>query len=272
MELRDTQKHEVTIWRLHPFAAAIKPADIALDGHAPLDALRYCGPFLHANGAGFYVYSPIDIDITYLPERDDPWEYTLHTPYDDDEVPVLFRALPGERTKRMLDANVNYLRREKKIDFISSNRDHQSNVLQIWTGCIFETPPGWGLMIRSPINREYNLPFRIDEGILETDWLKVDIWMNLNFFRAGEMARLRRDGQPLAHLVPISRQAYDNWSMEERSIDDGSEESRQVLNSWSDYQHKKLASRPDGNKDSSTYTRERKRHMQEARKIDDDSA
>lgn len=39
--------------------------------------------------------------------------------------------------------------------------------MQIWTECIFRTPPSWGVRVR-PINLPTN-------RFLETDWLQYDV-------------------------------------------------------------------------------------------------
>ena len=96
----------------------------------------------------------------------------------------------------------------------------EMNIVSIWTGCVFKTPPGWCLQIRSPININLDQPFRIQEGILETDWMQYDIWMNLKFFRYNEWATLRRDQRyPLAQLVPVRRESYDEkWALQDNAL------------------------------------------------------
>ena len=60
---------------------------------------------------------------------------------------------------------------------------------------LFETPPGWGLQLRSPINMR-TPGFHVMEAMLETDWLQQDIWLNLVFHREGEKIELRREQWP----------------------------------------------------------------------------
>ena len=55
------------VWRLHPNGIKILPADPRLLGEAPPGALKWCGPFLYANKAGWWVYPPADIDVVYKP-------------------------------------------------------------------------------------------------------------------------------------------------------------------------------------------------------------
>ena len=145
----------------------------------------------------------------------------------------------------------------------------ETGVVQIWTGCIFETPPNWALHIRSPIN----FPPRgchVMEAVLETDWLQYDIWLNLVFDRPGEVVRLRRDEwPPIAQLVPVPRETYGaRWRMEEEALNRNSEAADRAFRFWVQYNEKKFAGSgtddipfadPPATKDPSTYYKERKR-------------
>jgi hypothetical protein len=144
-----------------------------------------------------------------------------------------------------------------------------TGTIQVWTGCIFQTPPGWGLQIRSPIN----FPPRachIMEAVLETDWLYYDIWLNIVFDRPGELVQFRRDEwPPIAQLVPVRREGYDaRWGYEEQTVNRNTQEASEVFEYFVEYNQKKFAgtgtapipnSTPQGYKDQSTYYKERKR-------------
>jgi hypothetical protein len=242
------------VWRLHPRGVRIVPADPTLDGKAPLSARQYCGPYIHANGAGFYLHSPIDIDLSLDPDRTFPWIWTIHGDgYTDDEVEIA-------KTMRLNHPSFKpeFLKRRTKL-FLSGDDNEPINTAQIWTGCIFQTAPGWSLMVRSPINRNLDAPFRIQEAILESDWNLYDIWLNLEFVRFGVEAKIRRDGEPIAHLLPIPRQSYENWRLQDRMMSPEDDEAQQVFDVWIDYNWEKFHSRQDGTKEQRTYARRRKR-------------
>lgn len=147
------------------------------------------------------------------------------------------------------------------------------NVVQMWTGLIFQTPPGWSLMIRSPVNCTRQ-PFFVMEGILETDWMHYDIWTNLVFDREKEWAHIRKDNwPPLAMLLPIRRETYESsWQCSANMINRDTPEGNTVFDYYTQYNHKKfgqggkqLMSRTDPavTKDSTTFYRERKRMLDE---------
>lgn len=249
------------VWRLHPSSCPVVPAEKTLHGTANRAGVRYCGPFTNANKAGWWVFPPVDMDVVWRGGRD--FEYQLLTEYTDVDFQLL---------RFLLDEN----------DGVESGRWSgiggrtkftwglvEAGVVQIWTGCIFETPPGWGLHIRSPVN----FPPRachVMEAALETDWLQYDIWLNLVFDRRDELVELRRDGwPPIAQLVPVPRTAYDpGWKLEEETVNRRSEEANRVFEFWVQYNQKKFAgegtepvagSDPPATKDPSTYYKERKR-------------
>jgi hypothetical protein len=247
------------VWRLHPAGCRIEPAERTLNGTAPRDAVRFCGPFTHANKAGFWVYPPVDIDIVWRGGQDFEWD--LLTPYSDADD-ALIRLLvdgdvgidswlpPGGRTKFTWGLV-------------------ETGVVQIWTGCIFETPPGWGLHLRSPVNIAPG-PAHVMEAMLETDWLQYDIWLNIAFDRRNETLSLRREGwPPVAQLVPVPRESYEApWRLESELLNRNSPEADAVVDYFVDYNRRKFASGgrdprsrddPTLTKDSATYFKERKR-------------
>jgi uncharacterized protein DUF6065 len=249
-----SDRPSIKIWRLHPKGVRIEPADAALGGLAPPSARRYCGPYMHANGAGFYLYSPIDIDLSFDPTRELPWNWNIHGDgYADDEIGVL-RSMPI----RHPNFRREMIKRRPKL-FLSGVDDEPPQTAQIWTGCIFQTPPGWALWLRGPINREFDAPFRIDEAILETEWLHYDVWLNLRFLRFGEVAKIRRDGPPLAHLVPVPQESYGSAQIQDRLLTPDDPAAQAVFDDWVEFNWLKFHSRDDGTKDQTVYHRQRKK-------------
>jgi Family of unknown function (DUF6065) len=249
------------VWRLHPSGCRIEQAERTLHGTANRGGVRFCGPFTNANRAGWWLFPPVDIDITWLGGTD--FEHELLSPYDSVDRDLV-RFLADEEDLEHVD---RWSGAEGRTKFTWGLVE--AGVVQIWTGCIFETPPDWALLIRSPVN----FPPRachVMEAVLETDWLHYDIWLNLVFDRAGETVSLRREGwPPIAQLVPVPRETYDaRWGLAEETINRNSEAADRVFRYWVDYNRKKFAgdgrnpigfSDPPALKDSSTYYKERKR-------------
>ena len=253
------------VWRLHPSSCRIVPAEKTLNRTANKGGVRWCGPFTNANRAGWWVFPPVDIDIVW--KGGSEFDYEQLSPYSDVDWDVT-RFLLDEKDEEHVDA---WSCPGGRLKFAWGLVEPA--VVQIWTGCIFQTPPGWALQIRSPINLP-PLACHVMEAILETEWLYYDIWMNVVFDRPNEPVRLRRDEwPPLAQLVPVPRASYDaNWQLEEETVNRNSAEADRVFSYWVDYNRKKFAG--DGKepmplsslkdsetvfKDSATYYKERKR-------------
>jgi hypothetical protein len=141
--------------------------------------------------------------------------------------------------------------------------------VQIWTGCIFQTAPGWSLHLRSPINLPPG-PAHVMEAMIEADWLQYDIWLNLAFDRRDEVLSLRREGwPPIAQLVPVRRESYEaQWRLESEVVNRNSPEAEAVVDYFVEYNRRKFAGdgkdprsheHPTLTKDSATYFKERKR-------------
>jgi hypothetical protein len=273
----DTDLH-LNVWRLHPDGCVVTPAEKTLNGEADKGGVRYCGPFTNANKAGWWLSSPIDVDIVWRGGTE--FECDVLTPYSNADE-LLIRLLTDEDADEVDRWLLPGGRSKLTLGLVGEG------IVQIWSGCIFQTPPGWNLYLRSPANVGAQ-PFRVMDAILETDWLQYDIWINLMFDRVGEVARIRREPwPPFAHLVPVPRATHDAvWRVEEAPLSRNSPDAERVLDYFVHYNKRKFASggrnllsadEPElGLKDSSTYYKERKRVLRGAKDVpsapDDGSA
>lgn len=243
------------IWRLHPKGIRLEKAEKTLKGTAHPAGVRFCAPFTIANSQGFWVYPPVDVDFN-LTEKGfevkelEPWVHTEH-----------------ELTKSLV----------KDSDFVNvddfcpiSGRSKftwgavEPNVVQIWTGCIFQTEPGWCLHVRSPIN--FHTPhFQIMEGILETDWMFYDIWINLVVTKKNEWISLRKNQPfPFAQIIPVKRDSLiDHSIVQDNIVNRQSPESNEIFSYWLQYNAKKFSNggkqklNEERTKDSTTFWKER---------------
>jgi hypothetical protein len=237
----------LNVWRVHPRGIQIQKAEKSLRGDAPFGAVKWCGPFTHANSYGYWVYPPIDIDIIWYGGRS--WDHKMIHNFDDED---------SQRFRQMERPDDKYLYSNSprtRIDFGGV----KENVVSIWTGCIFQTPPGWGLLIRNPINVASSSVFRVQEGILETDWLSYDIWMNLEFIQQDKWVHIRREPlwPPIAQLVPVLRDAYEQpWGINEQLLDRSSPEGEKMYDRWIEYNYKKWIEK-NHTKEPTTYHQQR---------------
>ena len=103
-----------------------------------------------------------------------------------------------------------------------------------------------GLAPARPINLGLDLPYTIQEGILETDWLRYDIWINIVATVPGVVVSLRRaQATPLAQLVPVRRESYEKpWEVVEQAFHRDSDVGSTRFLEWADYNHKKYLATP----------------------------
>jgi Family of unknown function (DUF6065) len=220
------------IWRLHPNGARVSQAEKTLRGTANQAGVRWCVPYSTANRFGWWLWSPVDIDITWKGGKE--FDHFLHTPYTSTEA-VLVRSLVknGDPDKWCPDDG-------GRTKFTFGAVDE--GVVQIWTGFILQTPPGWCLHIRSPVNCDPQ-PYYVQEGILETDWMYYDIWINLRFTRENVYVHLRREQwPPLAQLIPVRRESTQEWELQEEFVNCKTPEAHQVFSYWVEYNRKKYES------------------------------
>jgi len=258
-----TDDFTLKIWRLHPGGCPIVAAEKTLGGAANRGAVRWCGPFTNANRSGWWIFPPVDMDVTWRGGKE--FEAHVRTPYSNADAHLIRFLLDESDTAHP----ERWLPEEGRTKF--SWGLVEDGVVQIWTGCIFETPPGWGLHVRSPINVPTS-GYHVVEAVIETDWLQYDIWLNIAFDRRDELVKLRREGwPPLAQLVPVPRESYDApWRVEEETVNRNSREANRVFDYFVSYNEHKFAgdgrqprtpNDPSLTKDSATYHKERKRTL-----------
>jgi antitoxin (DNA-binding transcriptional repressor) of toxin-antitoxin stability system len=123
---------------------------------------------------------------------------------------------------------------------------------------------GLGLDDPGPINKPTTPVFKVQEGILETDWMAYDVWMNLQFVQQGKKASVRRDGWPVAQIVPVRREGYDRrWRVIEGPLERDTPEGEAFYQRWLEYNRKKWTEK--GRKQPYTYHSERARHLERSR-------
>lgn len=109
------------------------------------------------------------------------------------------------------------------------------------------------------------------EGVLETDWMQYDIWLNLQFDHTDWVHLRKNEWPPLAQLIPMRRESFDaDWDMDEETINRNTPEANKVVDFWIDYNTKKFCNGgyaalsktdPTLRKDASTFYKERMRCM-----------
>lgn len=225
-------------------------------GEANMGGVRWCGPYTNANSSGFWLYPPVDMEFSFDGDSFTIHEMEEYGGEDYEIVKSLVRPEDGSQVEKWCFPGSG--RTKTTVGIV------EKNVLQVWTGLIFETPPGWCLHIRNPINFPRG-DIEIMEAVLETDWMQYDIWVNLVCVASDRRVALRKD-RPLAQLVPARREVFKaEWPIDRRRISRNTPEDEKAFSYWLDYNRQKFeaggrqALTETLTKDSTTYFRERNR-------------
>lgn len=260
------------VWRLHPRGARFEKAEKTLHGQAHSGGTKFCRPYSSANQLGWWLFPPVDVDIWYTSEGE--MGHEVLEPYTDVEHALVRSMVTDSDNVRIQKKHPGPPFDIENFCPVSGGRTKftwnavEPRVVQIWTGCIFETPPGWGLQIRSPVNCG-NPGYHVMEGFLETDWMQYDIWVNLVIDATDQKVEIRKDQwPPLAHIVPMRRESVDaDWSMQEEVLNRDTPEGNRVFEFWTEYNHRKYGMggnqflTEERSKDGTTYYKVRREYL-----------
>src|SRR5580704_8320065 len=101
--------------------------------------------------------------------------------------------------------------------FIAQSRD--PGLVQIWSGYLASTAPGWALLSRSPANIPRTQGYEHYEGILETDTWFGPLFTNIRLTRTNSPIEFHKR-YPLFQVQPVLRSCYREPSFEVLGMDD----------------------------------------------------
>jgi len=136
----------VEFFQMVPNQRPPQRADRAVGGVIPARALRYCEAITSASAFGWYVFLPVSFKVVW-DGHDMLWTYDgvqewLPLTRDAVQYPQF-----SERFNEIAPASV----RGFSPPFLTPSI--QPGGLQVWTGCIAKSAPGWSLLVRGVANR-----------------------------------------------------------------------------------------------------------------------
>ena len=189
----------LTFFRLIPSAPEPRRAERSAGGLIPTRALRYCDPVTTATAFGWWVFPPIGLNLMWdggtgvfwTPEGGDSW-YPLKSAQFPDFADYFASVAPDD------------IREYPPVFLLNPI---EPAIVQIWTGWIARTRPGWSALIRQPAN--FPRPQGIDyfEGIIETDHWFGPLFINVRLTKTDVPITLRAE-LPLLQITPICRAHY----------------------------------------------------------------
>jgi hypothetical protein len=190
----------VQFFQLISDGAPPRRADKSVGGIIPARALRYCEAITSASAFGWYVFLPVTFKVVW-DGHDMLWTY----PGVDEWLPLTRDAVQYPGFSAQFDQRVPGEIRGFCPPFLSPSL--QPGQLQIWTGCIAKTAPGWSLLVRGVANLPHGQSYQTLEGIVETDHWFGPLFDNVRLLKTDVPIEFRSD-TPFLQVQPVRREFY----------------------------------------------------------------
>ena len=166
-------------------------ADRSAGGSIPVRALRYCEAMTTASAFGWYVFVPITFKVVW--DGDGLlWTYEGI----DEWLPLTRETAQYPHFDERFDAIAPPNVRGFAPPFLTAS--FQPGGLQVWTGCLVRTAPGWNLLVRGAANFPKSLSYQVFEGIIETDTWFGPLFDNIKISQDGHAGRVSQRRSTLA--------------------------------------------------------------------------
>jgi len=200
----------VEFFQLVPTANLPTRADRAVGGVIPARALRYCEALTSASAFGWYIFLPLAFKIVW-DGHDMLWTYDGI----DEWLPLTHEAAQYPGFSEAFDQAAPTQLRGFAPPFLAPSL--QPGGLQIWTGCIAKTAPGWSLLIRGVANLPQSLSYQTLEGIIETDNWFGPLFDNVRILKTDVPIEFRSD-VPFLQVQPIRKELYRDNVLQNFSV------------------------------------------------------
>lgn len=185
-------------------------ADKSVGGVIPARALRYCEAITSASAFGWYVFLPIAFKVVW-DGHDMLWTYDGA----DEWLPLTRDAVQYPNFSDVFDRSAPPEMRGFSPPFLAPSI--QPGGLQVWTGCIARTAPGWSLLVRGVANLPQTLSYQMLEGIIETDNWFGPLFDNIRFLKTDVPVEFRTD-VPFLQVQPVRKDTYADKFMQNFTV------------------------------------------------------
>ena len=202
----------VEFFQLVPNANPPRRADKSVGGVIPARALRYCEAITSASAFGYYVFLPLAFKVVW-DGQDMLWTYEGV----DEWLPLTRDAVQYPGFREAFDQVAPTEARGFSPPFLSPSI--QPGGLQIWTGYIARTAPGWSLLVRGVANLSHSLSYQMLEGIIETDNWFGPLFDNIRIMKTDVPIEFRTD-VPFLQVQPVRKEVYADKFLQNFSVKD----------------------------------------------------
>lgn len=209
----------VEFFQMVPNGAPPRRADKSVGGVIPARALRYCEAITSASAFGWYVFLPLSFKVVW-DGHDMLWTY----PGVDEWLPLTRDAVQYPRLDQHFDRFAPDNVRGFCPPFLAPSI--QPGQLQIWTGWMARTAPGWSLLVRGVANLPRGQSYQVLEGIIETDNWFGPLFDNVRILKTDVPIEFRTD-VPFLQVQPIPKEIYADKLLQNFAVKDIAELSPQ---------------------------------------------
>ena len=198
----------ITFYRFVPGARLPMRADRSAIGTLPTRAFRYCEAIVSASSYGYYVFPPINVNLV--------WDgHAIRWTYEGagEWLPLHVAQFPEFREQ--FDAVAPAEIKEFSPPFLGAMQE--PGLVQMWSGLVARTAPGWSLLVRPPANLPRQPGIELYEGIIETDRWFGPLFTNFRLTKTDQPIELRTD-RPLFQAQPIPREVYSDTTLNEYEL------------------------------------------------------
>jgi hypothetical protein len=194
--------------RIYPAAISPMRADKSALGVMPTMAFRHCEPMRLASSFGWYAFPAEEVCLRWngsdvFVKEDDEWQ------------PLIRSGIPGF---------AEYWNQHAPPDLADLappflTRLPMPGLVQIWTGLLCSSAPGWSVLVRPPSNMRGSFLYSAHEGIIETDTFRpCPLFMNIQLIATDVDIQLPKL-VPLLQVQPLLRETYGENAHSSREID-----------------------------------------------------
>ena len=202
----------IEFFQLVPTAHPPRRADRAVGGSIPVRALRYCEAMTSASAFGWYVFVPITFQVVW-DGHDMLWTYEGC----EEWLPLTRETAQFPHFRERFDACAPPEAHGFSPPFLTAS--FQPGGLQVWTGCLARTAPGWSLLVRGAANYPKSLSYQTFEGIIETDTWFGPLFDNIKLLKTDVPVQFRSD-VPFLQVQPVRKDTYSDKLLQNYAVKD----------------------------------------------------
>jgi hypothetical protein len=190
----------VTFYRLIEEVRPPTRADRSALGTLPTRAYRHCDAVTSASGFGWHLYPPLDFSLLW-----DGSQIWWSCPGLEGWLPLGAAQFPHFAAR--FDTAAPEAVKRHSPPFLTALQE--PGLVQIWSGLLARTAPGWSLLLRPLANLPRHPGYEPFEGIVETDRWFGPLFTNLRLTRTGVPVEFSAQ-EPFLQVQPVPQAAYSD--------------------------------------------------------------